>query len=100
MNLSRSDSVPFRESDSFGAMSSSMTHPPDIQICLDLHDTTVTIQTMTPGDREIESEFVRNLSDKSRYYRFHSALRELTPELLERSPISSKTRGPKGIGDE
>ena len=39
---------------------------------------------MRAGDKEIEDEFVRNLSEKSRYYRFHSVLRELTPEWLER----------------
>ena len=32
----------------------------------------------------MEAEFVRNLSEESRYYRFHSVLSELTPELLER----------------
>jgi acetyltransferase len=57
---------------------------PDIRIDFDLRGTTVTIRTMTAVDRDIESEFVRNLSEESRYYRFHSALRELTPELLDR----------------
>jgi acetyltransferase len=57
---------------------------PDIRIDFDLRGTTVTIRTMTAVDRDIESEFVRNLSEESRYYRFHSALKELTPELLDR----------------
>lgn len=58
--------------------------PPNIRTCFDLHGTTVTIRTMAVTDRKIEAEFVRNLSDESRYYRFHSALKELTPDLLER----------------
>lgn len=57
---------------------------PDIHICLDINGTDVTIRTMAVEGKEIESEFVRNLSDESRYYRFHSALKELTPELLDR----------------
>jgi acetyltransferase len=44
----------------------------------------VTIRTLLPEDHEIESAFVRNLSSESRYFRFHGALRELTPEMLHR----------------
>lgn len=44
----------------------------------------VTIRPITPEDRQREAAFVRNLSRESRYYRFHSSLRELTPALLER----------------
>jgi acetyltransferase len=51
---------------------------------VDVRGTPVTIRTMTPADREIEAEFVRGLSPHSRYLRFHSRMRELTPELLER----------------
>ena len=39
---------------------------------------------MLPQDQEIEAAFVRNLSDASRYSRFHGALRELTPDMLRR----------------
>lgn len=46
--------------------------------------TTVRIRPIRPDDREREAAFVRGLSPASRYYRFHAALRELTPELLER----------------
>lgn len=57
---------------------------PDICLQYVAGDTPVTIRTMTPADRAIEAEFVRNLSNESRYFRFHSALRELTPAMLER----------------
>lgn len=50
----------------------------------EIHDHTVTIRTLLPEDQEIEAAFVRNLSDESRYSRFHGALRELTPEMLRR----------------
>ena len=39
---------------------------------------------MRPTDREIEQAFVRGLSSETRYFRFHSAVRELSPALLER----------------
>jgi acetyltransferase len=45
---------------------------------------TVTFRSLFPEDQDIEAEFVRNLSDESRYSRFHGALRELTPEMLHR----------------
>ena len=51
---------------------------------LDIAGTPVTIRTMQPTDRDIEHRFVRELSPQSRYYRFHSTLRELTPTMLER----------------
>jgi acetyltransferase len=58
--------------------------PPDYRNTLDIAGTLVTIRTMQPSDRSIEQQFVRELSPLSRYYRFHSALRELTPYMLER----------------
>lgn len=58
--------------------------PPDIRQDIEINGRMITIRLITPADREIEAEFVRNLSDEARYYRFHSALRELTPEMLER----------------
>ncbi|MBD3648822.1 MAG: GNAT family N-acetyltransferase [Pseudomonadales bacterium] len=42
------------------------------------------IRTLWPSDREIEQEFVRGLSAQTRYYRFHSGVRELSPAMLER----------------
>ncbi len=38
---------------------------------------------MHPDDREIEDDFVKSLSDESRYYRFHGAMRQLSPTMLE-----------------
>jgi acetyltransferase len=47
-------------------------------------DVLVRIRPIRPDDRQREAEFVRRLSPASRYFRFHSALRELTPQMLER----------------
>ena len=44
--------------------------------------TAVTIRPIRPEDEEIEREFVRNLSDESRYFRFRDAMRELSPGML------------------
>lgn len=46
--------------------------------------TDVTIRPIRPEDAEIEQEFVRNLSDESRYARFMDSLRELTQTMLVR----------------
>lgn len=43
----------------------------------------VTIRPIRPDDGEIEQQFVRELSDESRYYRFMDAVRELSPRMLE-----------------
>lgn len=58
--------------------------PPRIHVDFAAGGRTITIRPINPADREIEAAFVRELSAESRYYRFHSALRELTPELLNR----------------
>jgi acetyltransferase len=58
--------------------------PPDYKDSIDIAGTLVTIRTMRPSDRDIEQQFVRELSPSSRYYRFHSALKELSPYMLER----------------
>jgi acetyltransferase len=42
----------------------------------------VTIRPIRPEDAEIEREFVRRLSDESRYFRFMDALRELDPRMV------------------
>jgi acetyltransferase len=60
-----------------------MSTPPDYTDFLDVGETRVTIRTMRPTDREIEDQFVRGLTPTSKYYRFHSALRELTEPMLE-----------------
>ena len=57
---------------------------PDYRWQHEIHHHTVTFRTLLPDDQEIEAAFVRNLSDESRYSRFHGALRELTPEMLRR----------------
>jgi acetyltransferase len=50
---------------------------------LTLADGTVaTVRPIRPEDAGIEQEFVRNLSDESRYFRFRDALRELSPRML------------------
>jgi acetyltransferase len=57
---------------------------PDFHDSIDVDGIRVTIRPIDTADRERESAFVRNLSQTSRYYRFHSSMRELTPALLER----------------
>jgi len=50
-----------------------------------LHDgTPMTIRPIRPEDAKIESDFVRNLSPRSKYFRFMGALQELTPSMLVR----------------
>lgn len=44
--------------------------------------TAVTIRPIRPEDAGIEQEFVRNLSDESRYLRFRDSLRELSPHMV------------------
>jgi len=58
--------------------------PPNFKDTLEIPGATVTIRTMQPEDRDIEHRFVRELSEQSRYYRFHSALKELSPYMLDR----------------
>jgi acetyltransferase len=44
--------------------------------------TPVTIRPIRPEDAELEQEFVRALSDESRYFRFMDSVRELSPRML------------------
>jgi acetyltransferase len=44
----------------------------------------VVVRPIRPEDAEIEREFVRGLSPSTRYLRFMSALKELTPAMLAR----------------
>lgn len=46
--------------------------------------TTVEARPIRPEDAELEQRFVRNLSDRSRYFRFMNSVRELTPAMLMR----------------
>ncbi|QBR83975.1 bifunctional acyl-CoA synthetase/GNAT family N-acetyltransferase [Legionella israelensis] len=46
--------------------------------------TDVTIRPIRPEDAKIEHEFVRNLGEESKYFRFFQMLHELTPEMLIR----------------
>ncbi len=46
--------------------------------------TEILIRPIRPEDAEIEQQFVRRLSPRSRYFRFMQSLRELTPEMLIR----------------
>lgn len=57
---------------------------PDFQDSIVVDDVVVTIRPIEPADRGRESAFMGKLSQTSRYYRFHSSLRELTPAMLER----------------
>jgi acetyltransferase len=58
--------------------------PPQHREVVELAGTPVTLRTMQPGDRDIEDAFVRRLSPGSRYLRFHAALKQLTPAMLDR----------------
>jgi acetyltransferase len=44
----------------------------------------VTIRAIRPEDSEMEQDFVKSLSDESKYYRFMDTLRELTQPMLVR----------------
>lgn len=46
--------------------------------------TPLTIRPIQPEDADIEQEFVRNLSDEARYFRFMRAINELSREMLVR----------------
>lgn len=60
-------------------------YPTHLETDLELADgTNVVIRPIRPEDAEIEQTFVRNLSPRSKYFRFMQSLRELTPEMLVR----------------
>lgn len=44
----------------------------------------VTIRPIRPEDSDLEQEFVKHMSDESKYYRFMDTLRELTQAMLVR----------------
>jgi acetyltransferase len=60
-------------------------YPADLETHFQLPDgTNVTIRPIRPEDAEIEAEFIRELSDEAKYFRFMHAIDELTPEMLAR----------------
>lgn len=62
-----------------------MAKPPEIKAEVTARDgTVVTIRPIRPEDRDIERAFVLGLSSDSRYFRFFSTLKDLSPELLDR----------------
>ncbi len=60
-------------------------YPADLESTFQLPDgRDVTIRPIRPEDAEIEQDFIRNLSDEAKYFRFMHAVHELTPEMLVR----------------
>lgn len=60
-------------------------YPADLETHFQLPDgTNVIIRPIRPEDAEIEAEFIRDLSDEAKYFRFMHAVDELTPEMLAR----------------
>ncbi len=60
-------------------------YPSHLEQRLQLKDgTRVLIRPIKPTDQQIEREFVKGLSDESRYFRFMSGLRELSETMLNR----------------
>jgi acetyltransferase len=60
-------------------------YPADMTSVLHLVDgSSVTLRAIRPEDADMEQEFVRTLSQNSRYFRFMNTVRELTPAMLIR----------------
>jgi acetyltransferase len=60
-------------------------YPADLASVLPLADgSSVTLRAIRPEDADMEQEFVRNLSQNSRYFRFMNTVRELTAAMLIR----------------
>jgi acetyltransferase len=60
-------------------------YPAHLETDVELADgTLVRLRPIRPEDAEIEQTFVRNLSPRSKYFRFMQSLRELTPAMLVR----------------
>ncbi len=60
-------------------------NPEDFETVWQLDDgTRVTLRPIRPSDSKIEQDFVRSLSPQSRYFRFFTPLKELSPEALEK----------------
>ncbi len=59
------------------------TYPTHLVLNWSLPDgTRIVIRPIRPEDRKIEREFVHNLSEEAKYFRFFSALNELTERML------------------
>ncbi len=66
-------------------MADKLPYPVELVRSWTLRDgTPVAIRPIRPDDRQIESDFVRNLSDESRYFRFFNAVRDLSEAALSR----------------
>ena len=52
----------------------------------------VTLRAVRPQDRDALQAAIKGLSQESRYTRFMSALRELSPQMLERAVNPEKQR--------
>jgi len=60
-------------------------YPSELVRTLTLRDgTRVVVRPIRPEDRQIEKEFVQELSNESKYFRFMSGLRELSEAMLNR----------------
>ncbi len=60
-------------------------YPASLQVNIQLSDgSDVTIRPIRPEDTVIVQNFVRGLSEETRYFRFMRSLHELTPEMLVR----------------
>ncbi len=60
-------------------------YPEALEVIERLRDgTEVTIRPIRPEDAEMETEFITELSDESRYLRFLSIVRHVTPEMIAR----------------
>lgn len=46
--------------------------------------TDIVIRPIRPEDADLEQNFIRDLSDEAKYFRFMSSVQELTPEMLVR----------------
>ena len=62
-----------------------MPYPSDMVEHMTLNDNTeVTIRPMRPEDADMQQEFVRNLSEESRYNRYMSSIKQLSQPVLVR----------------
>jgi acetyltransferase len=60
-------------------------YPAHLAMQIQLNDgTDIVIRPIRPEDADMEAEFVRNLSNEAKYFRFMNALQELSQEMLVR----------------
>ncbi len=66
-------------------MADKLPYPVELVQSWTLRDgTRIVIRPIRPEDRQIEKDFVRHLSDESRYFRFFNAVRDLSETALTR----------------